>query len=60
MYTTVLGKTEKEFWNSTLRKIFSQLECYKEAHSDKKTRNIKKSQNGSYISNGEKVLKCLD
>ncbi|WP_205456516.1 hypothetical protein [Clostridium botulinum] len=55
-----MGKTEKEFWNSTLRKIFSQLECYKEAHSDKKTRNIKKSENGSYISNGEKVLKCLD
>lgn len=60
MYTTVLNKTDTDFWNSTLRKIFSQLDCYRESHSDKKTRNIKKSKNGSYIVNGEKVLKCLD
>lgn len=60
MYTTVLNKSDAEFWCSTLRKIFSQLECYREAHSDKKTKGVKKSKNGSYSVSGEKVLKCLD
>lgn len=28
IWTTVLGKSEKEFWNSTLKKITSQTDIY--------------------------------
>lgn len=60
MYTTVLGKTEEDFWKSTPRKIFSQLECYKEAHRKKNSRNISNNRTGSHITQETKVLKCLD
>lgn len=60
LYTTVLGKSEEEFWKSTPAKIYSQLDCHKEAHSKEKTRNVKKSKNGSYQTSNTRVLKGLD
>nr|DAZ29753.1 MAG TPA: hypothetical protein [Caudoviricetes sp.] len=34
-YTTILGKCEEEFWESTPRKIYSQLEIHTKLHTKK-------------------------
>lgn len=34
-YTTLLGKSEEEFWNSTLKKVHKQLAIYAEVNSPK-------------------------
>lgn len=60
LYTTVLGRSEEEFWSSTLRKIYGQLDCYKDAHSKENIRNVKKSKNGSYETKNTRVMKVLD
>ena len=57
-FTKILDNTEEEFWKSTPRKIFKLIEIHCNINDPEK--DINKSKNGSYISNGEKVLKCLD
>lgn len=56
-YTSMLNKTEEDFWSSTPRKIFSQLDIYKEVYN-KESKN-KQSNNG--IVQGETIsLKAVD
>lgn len=43
-YTTLLGKSEEEFWNSTLKKVHKQLAIYAEVNSPKE--GSEKSKNG--------------
>ena len=55
MYTTVLGKSDNDFWTSTPRKIFSQLDCYNNAKNGMK--RAKTSNSGSTTQNSTDGLK---
>lgn len=46
MYVTILNRSEKEFWTSTLRKVISQINI----HIDLNNKNYK-SKNSSYDNN---------
>lgn len=57
-YTTILRKSEDEFWGATPRRIFKQIEIHKEVNTPK---NNKKSKNGVNEVAGEVTrLKVLD
>lgn len=56
-YTTILGKSEQEFWEATPRRIFKQLDIHKEINTPKKN----KSKNSYEEAKGEiTTLKVLD
>lgn len=58
-YTTILGKSEKEFWEATPAKIFKQIEVHSEFINKKNIRS--NSNNNSHEIKGEEVrLKVLD
>lgn len=43
-YTTILNRTEDDFWNSTPKKIYSQLKLHTDLHKKKdknKTETLK-------------------
>lgn len=55
-YTTILGKSEEEFWRATPAKVYKQLEIHNEINSSK-GRNSRNNNSSS----GETVrLKVLD
>lgn len=55
-YTTILGKSEEEFWRATLAKVYKQLEIHNEINSPKN-----RSRRNENKSSGETVsLKVLD
>lgn len=56
-YTTILGKSEEEFWRATPRRIFKQIDIHKDVNKPKN----KKSKNGVNEVAGEVTrLKVLD
>lgn len=56
-YTTILGKSEDEFWGATPRRIFKQIDIHKEVNKPKNN----KSKNGVNEVSGEVTrLKVLD
>lgn len=53
----MLNKTEEDFWSSTPRKIFSQLDIYKEVYN----KESKNKQNNNGVVQGETIsLKAVD
>ena len=50
VYTTILKRSEKEFWNSTLRKVVSQISIHN---------NLYKSEKQEKINEDTEVLKVL-
>ena len=46
-YTTILGKSEREFWESTPRKLYKQIDIHCNLHEDKDKKDTSS-------------LKCLD
>ncbi|MCJ8343834.1 MAG: hypothetical protein MJH09_13485 [Cetobacterium sp.] len=45
-YTTILGKSEEEFWQATPAKVFKQLDIHKEIISSQvKNKNSNKNTN---------------
>lgn len=55
-YTTILGKSEEEFWRATPAKVYKQLEIHNEINTPK---GINSRNNNS--SSGDTVrLKVLD
>jgi hypothetical protein len=57
-YTSILGKSEEEFWQATPRKVYSQLEIHEEVNRPQRN---KSKNNGRNETDGETVcLKVLD
>lgn len=40
VYTTILKRSEKEFWNSTLRKVVSQISIHNDLYKSEKQEKI--------------------
>ncbi len=45
MYVTTLCRSEEEFWRSTLRKVISQINIYREIHGG----NTSKTDDGKVV-----------
>ena len=58
-YTTILGKSEKDFWEATPAKIFKQIEVHSEFINSKTSKN-KKSNNSHEVEDEPVRLKVLD
>lgn len=50
VYTTILKRTESEFWHSTLRKVVSQISIHN---------NLYKNEKQEKVSEDTEVLKVL-
>lgn len=51
-FTTVLNKSESEFWDATPKKIYKQLDIHNKAHSknnNKNSNNTVKKDNGTRV-----------
>lgn len=58
MYTTILNRSEKEFWNSTLRKIVSQINIHMEIKNGGAGQKNNKKEGTKIVNNKEyEVLK---
>lgn len=58
-YTTILGKTEEEFWEATPAKVISQIEIHSDIISSK-TRANKKNNSHDEVKDEPVRLKVLD
>ncbi len=55
-----MGNTENEFWKSTPKKILKLIHIHCKINNPDYAIAENKNENGSYITEGKKVLKCLD
>ena len=55
-YTTILGKSEEEFWRATPAKVYKQLEIHNEINAPKN----RKARNDNKSSGETVILKVLD
>lgn len=59
-YTTTLNRSEDDFWNSTVRKIYSQLDIYLDVNKPAKNKKNTDGKTGSFIEGETITLKGCD